>query len=293
MKKGLWMLLAGLMTLGASVSAFASARLDSMAADARQVGDIDLIWLYPNLVVNYKNTADFRLSTDGTYGDGSNEWGGALVGVNPDFGVLGVYVNRPEVELSTSANDGLWNFPLLSMLAFDQTGTGTLFITPYENQVDLFWGKNISGGNIGVHFNYGTGDDADYARDVYSLDAGLGLDNVGPFGVLNLHASYALNNLTDPSDPNDKSTGVFSATFGALASSDLDAENGIRIFTDANFDGYKAAEAPLALDLGYWGVDLGGSFNRKIDGGKGLLSTGLTLGYSSFTLWSTIPDGYA
>jgi len=285
MKKGLWMLLAGLMALGTSVSAFASARLDSMATDARQVGDIDLIWLYPNMVTEYKNTVDFRLYPYGDQGDSENEWGGALVEVDPDFGVLGAYVNRPVDEDSVNFdltdhgrvrpffryNQGqVGNEP-----GFDKFGAG--FASVYSNQVDLFWGKNLaSGGNFGVHFNYGNG--ASAGTNVFALSVGAGLGNVGPFGDLNVHADYEMENFEVANDPNEKSNGVYTAKVGALSTSSLSANNDLRLYADLQFDGFGVNNIPNVTYSDY-GAVVGAAINQKIDGGKGLFSTGLSVNY--------------
>ena len=113
------------MTIAASVSAFADARLDSMAADARQVGGIDLIWLYPNMIVDYKNTVDFRLYPYGDQGDDTNEWGGAIIEVDPDFGVVGAYVNRP-VDEDTVNYDLVEHGSVRPLFRFDQGRVGNV-----------------------------------------------------------------------------------------------------------------------------------------------------------------------
>ncbi|MGH7738607.1 MAG: hypothetical protein ACREL1_00525 [bacterium] len=290
MKKGLWMLLAGLMTIGTSVSAFASARLDSMGADARQVGDIDLIWLYPNMVTDYKNTVDFRLFPYGNQGDAVNEWGGALVDAQ-DLGVFGVYVNRPTDEYSNIYR--LWGSgPVRPTLRYSEGQVGNLpwlmaeavnYAFDYNNQVDLFWGKKFGDSSFGLHFNYGAGQNTNIGGglttdEVYSLDAGLGLNNVGPFGTLNIHAGYAIEGMTRGTD---KDSGIYTAKLGALAISDLDADNSLHLFADAQMDGFKFDNTYNAANVDYsdWALDLGASVNRKIDGGKGLFSTGVILDY--------------
>ena len=62
MKKSLLFLLMGLMAFGGVVKSMASTRLDGMSSDPRLVEDYDLIWLYPNKVLDYKGTADFRMN---------------------------------------------------------------------------------------------------------------------------------------------------------------------------------------------------------------------------------------
>ena len=94
MKKSVLFLMSALIVFGATVQTHASARLDSLSLDVRQVDDIDLIWLYPNKVLEYKNTADFRLSSNGLLGNGTNEWGGFIADESSLGGVVGVYVNR-------------------------------------------------------------------------------------------------------------------------------------------------------------------------------------------------------
>lgn len=55
----------------------ADSRLDAMSSDPRVTDDVDVIWMYPNQVLNYKDTVDFRLNnSNGTFGGGVGEWGG-------------------------------------------------------------------------------------------------------------------------------------------------------------------------------------------------------------------------
>lgn len=288
MKKSLLMLLAGFMVLGASAKVFADARLDSMGADARQIGDIDLIWMYPNMVMDYKNTADFRLGSNNVgFGDGNNEWGGALVEIDPDFGVLGAYVNRPNGSTPISKNLFVdsWDSSTLNQ----EAGVSRVlwnWDTSYQNNLDLFWGKKFGDSDFGLHFNYASGNtdsgpdnDTDLQVSVYSLDAGLGLSNIGPFNSLNIHAGYLTQSFNDHAG--DKDNGIYNAKLGALATSALNPDNDLRLFADLMFDGYKIPN--FNDDLSDWNLNLGAAINRKIDGGKGLFSTGLILGYQSFT----------
>jgi hypothetical protein len=101
--------LAGALSLGVASVAKADARLDGMGADVRQVDDVDGIWLYPNQVLQYNNTVDFRLNNTGfgstvagagladpaATGIGINNWGGVIHDLGDDFGTIATYVNRP------------------------------------------------------------------------------------------------------------------------------------------------------------------------------------------------------
>src|SRR5271155_3736405 len=97
--------LAGALSLGVATVAKADSRLDGMGADVRQVDDVDGIWLYPNQILQYKNTVDFRLNPTGLgstvagelvngNGIGTNEWGGVIHDLGDDFGTIATYVNR-------------------------------------------------------------------------------------------------------------------------------------------------------------------------------------------------------
>jgi hypothetical protein len=286
MKKGLLMLLAGLMTIGVSVGAFADARLDSMAADARQVGDMDLIWYYPNMAVDYKNTVDFRLFPyNDDEGEGDNEWGGALLEVDPSIGTLGFYVNRPVDD--DSINYGLLDSgPVRPLFRYSQGRVGNapwyMNDSEYVNDADVFWAKD----NVGLHFTYG---DGGTETQVYGLSGGIGLGDVGPFGDLNVHLGYTGESSNYGShDHNYAST----TTLGALTTSAINADNDWRTYLDLQFDGSNYNEDEPGNVYGDYAVQLGTALNHKIDSGKGLLSTGLLIDY--LNAWSpSVDEGFA
>jgi hypothetical protein len=290
MKKGLLLLMAAFMAFGVAVKASASARLEAMGADARQVGDMDLIWDYANMVTEYTNTFDLRLAPYDNYGGGTNEWGGLTFDA-AQIGTLGIYVNRPVDE--ASSNYSLWNRgPVRPTLRYDQGQVGNLpwwiksdlsYCNNYNNIVDVLWGQKFSDASFGVRASYGSGENgslfgAPTDNEVYTLNAALGINDAG-FGSLDIHASYAMQNLNRHSWGSglEKDNGIYTAKFGLLTSSNLDSDNALRLFADAQIDGFKWDH--FNVDYSDWTVDLGATINRKIDGGKGLLSTGLILDY--------------
>lgn len=270
------MLLAGFMALGVSVKAMADARLDSMATDARLVEDSDLIWLYPNKVLDYKNMVDFRL---GPYNDlpneNTNEWGGLLLQIDPSFGVLGLYVNRAGDE--DTVNYSLWNSgSVRPFLRYTNNRVGNvpwyMNYTGFPNSsLDLFWANNVGGADLGVHVNYS---EALTSGENWGLGVGLGLTGVGPFDKLNLHADYDKEWWSGAGQTDQ---GIYTMKLGALGTSPLNSDNDLRVFADLQMDGYKIDY--YTVDYSDWGLDLGASINHKISGGKGFVSTGLILDY--------------
>ena len=282
MKKGLMLLVAGLMAFGATVSAMASARLDSMSTDAREVEDMDLIWLYPNKVLEYKNTVDFRLNSDnyGDYGNGTDEWGGVIADESALGGVLGVYVNRPN-ELHTASHDTVDSMDFArDPIRYTWTGVGGDYHFEFNNILDLFWAQNVGGADLGVHVNYGNnhGTGIFWDDDSMGLGVGLGLGAVGPFSQLNIHADYDAGHMTrhDPTPVHDN--GIYSIKLGALGQADLSTDNYARVFADlslnqdnrTDWDGYNFSDFTALV---------GASCNHKVNGGKGLVSTGLIADY--------------
>ncbi|HVZ79658.1 MAG TPA: hypothetical protein VHE12_02525 [bacterium] len=292
MKKGLLMLLAGFMALGVAVKASASARLDGMAADVRQVEDIDLIWLYPNKVIDYKNTVDFRLADDyNGWGGGTNEWGGAIVDEKAaGLGVIGVYVNRPHRMYSAWAN--LANHPYglqpLSGETWANVGNDWFVYGLHNNQrnLDLFWADSLgSTADLGIHFTYGDGLDnqggfpSTYDSQDYSLAVGLGFTDVAPFNQLNVHAEYQMQNASF-NNGSLKDNGISSILIGAMGSADLSSDNSIRPFIDTRIDSENLTDiAGDPFSWSGWGLMFGASCAHKVNGGKGTVSTGLTFDY--------------
>jgi hypothetical protein len=303
MKKVLLMLLMGLMALGASVKVYASARVDSLGTDIREVEDLDLIWLYPNKVVDYKNTVDFRLNTGGTggWGNGTGEWGGVIAEESSLGGVVGVYVNRPTYVFNTSAHPILANLGgFLNPLRYNsaQVGGYDYRTAGYEstNIVDVFWGQGIGGANLGVHLNYGdngvgTSPNPPEEANV-SLALGLGFTGAGPFDELNIHADYAMQSITDLNNNTNKNkdNGINDIKIGALGQMNVSTDNFVKVFADATVDQYNVK------DLLSWGTSdttlvLGTSCSHKVNGGKGLVVTGLLFDWvgAQYTKYETSP----
>jgi len=294
MKKGLLMLLMGLIALGTSVKVYADARTDEMGTDVREVQDLDLIWLYPNMVTQYKNTVDFRLNEgpnypgDGNFGDGTGEWGGVIAEETALGGVLGVYVNRPSYFYNGSAYTDIYS----SILARDplrniwgtigNANSGWDFgknLDAYENTniVDIFWGQGIGGADLGVHVNYGDNgvNNQTNQNASGSLALGLGFTGAGPFDELNIHADYDMESITSLElTTKNHDNGIYDVKLGALGQSNVSTDSFIRTFLDATID-----QEDLK-DLQQFGITdstlvLGTSFSHKVNGGKGLVLTGL------------------
>jgi hypothetical protein len=227
MKKVLMLMLSFLMALGAGL-AKASSRTDAMSADINVVEDYDLIFTYPNKVLDYKNTVDFRMGslTAGT----SDDWGGILDGKFEQVGVIGVYLHRPNTDIMNGVSfSNLGDNEVLSNLidyrvrrGYTAPGNpvGEYLLNediPSVNPLfDLFWGKEIAGLSLGVKLNYADNKDnstegEDYTAlkgDVASdkstsearqigLQVGLGKKNLGPFSEANLSVGYSMAKLND------------------------------------------------------------------------------------------------
>lgn len=295
MKKGLLLLLAVVMAFfGVSVKAMASARTDAMSTDVREVNDMDLIWLYPNMVLQYKNTADFRLQNNqaglgagGALGAPAGEWGGVISDLG-DLGTVGAYVNRPNTFASPLA--AFYGTAIASLVAADFNSAIPGWGNNPKNKADIFWAQNIGGADLGLHLNYGdTFNNPGTQSQDWGLSAGLGFTNVGPFSTGDIHVGYNMGSQTFPQDH-----GISSITAGALFEGALNTDNNIRLFADAQLDNAQIAASPapgysdtLAL--------LGVAINHKVSGGKALLNTGLKINYSGTNAtadeWSVIWDG--
>ena len=281
MKKLIVVLLMAFISFGMGVGAWAAmlplsgnARIDSLSTDVRQVEDVDLIWLYPNKVLEYKNSADFRLGD--LSGGGLTEWGGILMDMGDDFGVLGTFVNRPwlsEKPAMMVVNNGA----LLAIFNWFPIGAQGYFASNYSNNysnnlLDLFWAKSLGGADLGLHFNYGETFSAIQSEN-FGLSVGLGFANVGLFSQGNIHADFLMNKVTDGAV---KDNGIYNIEFGTLWQAGLDADNDIRLFGDMNQDQCNLSSHNTSFTL----IDLGTSINHKIADGKGLISMGLILDYA-------------
>jgi hypothetical protein len=302
MKKGLLLLLAGFMAFGVAAKSMASARIDSMGADVRQIEDIDLIWLYPNKVLDYKNTVDFRLINSdpfiGGQGNGTDEWGGVIAEESSLGGVIGAYVNRPNRKYSFAHSliSGLDDSrdPLRyhwTDVANDYEHDGV------NNIVDLFWAGDISGANLGVHVNYannGIVSNGNWEEAQIALNLGLGFQSVGPFSQLNIHAGYGFMSTTEKGTPTlNKDNGTSSIKLGALAQAELSDTNSLRIFADASINQDNMTDLDN-FNLSSFAVVAGVSCGHKVNGGKGLVSTGFIIDYIGSNLsGSYIENSYA
>jgi hypothetical protein len=320
MKKSLLLVLACLMAfLGMTAQSMASSRLDGMGADTRQFDDQDVIWLYPNKALLYKDTIDFRLNgtTDGQsqeFGSvnyNANEWGGVLKDAG-DIGVLGAYFNRPS-QMATywiqSEQDYWGQYSTHDWL--DSTMYGQPF-TPVggyadwtnniynnlsanmnpENKVDLFWANSVSGIDLGAVINYGDAQTYGVAVNEYAqslgINIGAGFGAVGPFNALNAHVGYQMGSYN--SNNNIKDNGIHTIPFGVLGDINLDANNTLRVFLDGQLNQFALQTVGAAS---YTEKDvnnhflLGSAINKKISDGKGLASMGLFFSYGDWDYSST------
>jgi len=295
MKKAILWILAGLMTFGFSLKANASARLDGLAADVREVEDMDLIWLYPNKVLQYKNTVDFKLADNANaFSNVNNEWGGVIAS-ETDLGVIGVYVNRPVVMPSawaplTSSAYGWFN---QTSLSWNAVGAGPFFFYPTDGNrsLDIFWADHLGSMDMGLHFTYGDGFAIFQASPVggdaedFGVGLGLGFTNLAGFSELNFHGDFQWQNITATSfisgNPTAHDAGIFTIKLGALGQADVTKDAFIRPFADLQIDSYDAGQltAFFKESRSNWGLATGTSFNQKINGINGFVSTGLTLDY--------------
>jgi hypothetical protein len=294
MKKGLLFLLMAVIAFGVSMKSFASARIDSMATDVREVEDIDLIWLYPNKVLEYKNTVDFRMNMhgiDSKFGGGTDEWGGVIMDMPELCGVLGVYINRP-YYLGTAASKVVY-WPFYATDSFLTTWNmpgGDYWSFTMNSTVDLFYAQNIGDANLGIHLNYAQNGIQNPAtlpivweENQVELGVGLGFNNIGPFSQLNLHGDFEMISETDKhANPVTHDSGVYSVLFGGLAQADLSDTNYMKVFTDLSF-GQNNNTDLLWGGTGYNSTTttalLGFSCGHKLNKGKDLLNTGLVLDY--------------
>lgn len=297
------MLLMVLMAMGASVKAFASARVDAMGADIREVDDIDLIWLYPNMVTQYKNTVDFRLNANqwpGEFGDGTGEWGGVIAEESSLGGVLGVYVNRPYELYNTSGHSTIDSINIQNPLRYYWTNVADVKDTyNVPNIFDAFWGQGIGGADLGVHLNYGdtgvgNGDStvSPAEADKVGLAVGLGFTGAGPFDSLNVHVDYDTESITDVNNDSSKNkdNGVYDVKLGALGQVNVSTDNFIKVFADASINQEDLKDLQ-GFNVNATTFDLGASCSHKVNGGKGLVLTGLILNYlgGQRTVYETSP----
>lgn len=295
MKKGLLLLMAGVMAFGVAAQSLASARIDALATDPRLVEDYDLIWLYPNKVIDYKGTADFRLNAgpwsgaypqNGGFGGGTGEWGGLLID-EPDFGgVLGIYANRPN-RLYTSAHALGGPSGDAYRYYWGYTGGRVLGADNPRNIIDLFYATNLEDANLGFHVNYGDDGVGGFTeKSVIGVGIGLGVKEFGPFNEANFHGNFELLSISYPGPITDN--GIYTAKLGGLFSADAGNDTAIRVSADLELNQYDETDwdTEKSNDIN---VLLGLACNHKVNGGKGLVSSGLLL----YWLGGTYDDGTA
>ncbi len=317
-KKTILLVLTVLAAFCLTTKSHASARVDALGTDIREVEDLDLIWLYPNKVIQYKNTVDFRLNAggdngtpahynnsypnNGAFGLGTGEWGGVIAEESSLGGVVGVYVNRPSYLYQPSANtiQDFWNISngyegTLNPLRYYFGGPGSNsyntanYYYDVQNIFDLFWAQSLGGADLGVHINYGDngvgGSPNPPEQAVAGLALGLGFTGVGPFQELNLHADYDIESITDLNNNTNKNkdNGIYSIKLGALGQADLSADNYMRVFADASIDQFDITDLEQYKNNDTTLV-LGTSCNHKVNGGKGLVLTGINFAWQQATL---------
>lgn len=310
MKKALMLLLLGVMALGTGVAKAApgyadatSARSQAMNADINVVEDYDLIFTFPNKVLDYKNTVDFRMADPG---DTQYNWGGVLDGKYEKIGVIGVYAHRPNMA----------TFPIMDgMSVFGYSMYGNI---PQPNPlVDLFWAKNISNLGLGVQLSYAdtkqdnketylsnSQEQKAYARQ-FGVRAGVGIKNLGPFQESNFAVGYLMGKVevsdidsTDPAN-NDKleGDGIHVLDLNANVRHDLSENDNVKLFasfttgkfgvkdaenvtpTTANHYKFSAKESNIVLGIGE---------NHSVAEGAGLVSAGVKFQSLNYTLQNEV-----
>jgi hypothetical protein len=313
MKKGLLLLMMGLMALGLAVKANADARLDSMSQDPRFVEDMDLIWLYPNKALEYKDTVDFRLNdteyNDG-WGQGYAEWGGVLKDMG-DVGVIGAYANRPYYTQTyfedmynhnESEKPADWynrympyggGWSPAGQWSGNMPNNANYYPNTPQNKVDAFWAKSFSGMDLGAMINYADNQEYgalvnNYSQDL-GINLGLGTANLGPFSQANFHLSYQMGSFDTGIQGGESAMGdgIYSLAVGALLVNDVDADNSVRVTGDVRNDQWNTKDIQTGNPTTHYQsnqftVDLGAGINHKISGGKGVVASGLMLVYDGY-----------
>jgi hypothetical protein len=278
------------MAFGVAAQSLASARIDALATDPRLVEDYDLIWLYPNKVLEYKNTVDFRLNegpfstgypNNGAFGGGNDEWGGLLIEEETIGGVLGIYVNRPN-RLYTAAHRTNTNYGTLSGYYWYYAGGAMANgATAPWNILDVFYGTALDGADLGVHVNYGDNGIGGREVSVIGLDLGLGFKDFGPFNEANIHASYSMLDWTDVGSaaPN-ADNGIFDIKAGGLIAADMGNDATLRLSADVLYNSTNEEDFYGDSSTGL-NVLVGLGCNHKVNGGKAVVSHGLMIDWAS------------
>jgi hypothetical protein len=224
----------------------ADSRIDGMSSDPRVTDDVDIIWMFPNQILNYSDKVDFRLNnSQGAWGDGLGEWGGVTKNLT-DLGmggVLGVYLNRPfapsfgvyptEYWIPTGGTAFWSTTEAFLYQAPDAPSTiGVVHNLPVTigaltptNKVDVFWADHMGGYDLGIKLNYGdnqpnnpgnavttssnngvSSNNVDTARTV-GLDLGVGMKS-DYFSQVNFHGGYSLGSFQDSQTYSDDSSNI-------------------------------------------------------------------------------------
>jgi len=296
MKKLLLLMLSFFMALGAGL-ANASTRSDAMGATGflNVVEDYDLIFTYPNKVLDYQNTVDYRIQGSAT----TDDWGGVLDGKNKNFGVLGVYLNRASMVQSFTG--------LVAANSKIKAGSNFATIKNPTPLVDLFWGKEISSMNIGVQVSYAdekgnnntiaaapagttTVEVKDFSRQI-GIRAGAGLKDLGPFQEGNIAVGYTLASVENSSNTSGVTVGNWKAQgdgihkldVNANVRHDLDENNNLKLFAGftAGQFGLKEYRTAAAGNETWTGkssastIVIGLGENHTVAEGAGLVSGGV------------------
>jgi len=276
------MALAGALALGVASVAKADARLDSLATDVRQVDDIDIIWLYPNQILSYKNTVDFRLNPSGNasgVGGSNTEWGGVIHDLGDDFGTIATYVNRPSAETTGTSTLLGANRNLLTNYWQPAGGAGNPVAT--SSNLDLFWAKS----DLGLHLNYAdnlTDGGAAVQGQTWGLSAGLNTGAFMSFNQTQIHLGYTEQWLTNTAANGGHDQGIYSITGGFLAQTDLNPNDSARVYGDAEFDAFHTPGNNSGFGAGVntnaTEILVGGSIKHNI-ASRGFVNTGLAFEY--------------
>jgi hypothetical protein len=193
--------------------------------------------------------------------------------LGPGAGVLGTYVNRPVIGFNPAININI--YALLAGYTWLPAGAESLEYA--TNALDVFWADPLGGADLGIHLNYGGVYNNTFQSANWGLSLGLGFANVGAFSEGNIHADLLEDKILDTAT-NTRDNGVYTAALGTLWVAGVDTDDSLRLFGDMNLSGYHFNDDDEMFNM----LDLGLSLNRKINGGKGLLATGLVLDYLGY-----------
>jgi hypothetical protein len=271
--------LAGALSLGVATVAKADSRLDSLGTDSYQIDDVDSIWSYANNILQYKNTVDFRLNSDGNgtaLGGGTKEWGGVIHDLGDDFGTIATYVNRPSAI--SNSQKGLIGSALPLFNNPTQTvGSATNVYAPSDN-VDIFWAKS----GLGLHLSYGDNEavGGTVRSQVWGLAAGFDLGSFLSFQTSEFHVDIAEDFLTNNAPKPVTDDGVYTFKLGWEGQTTLNPNDSSHVFINlqydndslpANFNGVGQANNDLEALIG-------GNIKHNISD-KGFVNTGLEFEY--------------